>query len=197
MSESWKFCPSCGAPIEHKIPPGDDRLRHICSRDNEIFYFNPRVVVGCVAEHKGKILMCRRAIEPRSGFWTLPAGFLELGETAAQGGLRETREEAMADVEISELFSLINVSHIGQIHMFYRATLDEPVFDAGPESAEVILMDEADIPWQQLAFPTVYLTLQHYFADRKAGRFSLHEEDLDKDSWKYMNLDMKPEKPVS
>ncbi len=196
MIESWKYCPTCGAAVERKIPPGDDRVRHICTRDGEVFYFNPRVVVGCIAEHAGKILMCRRAIEPRSGFWTPPAGFLELGESAAQAGVRETREEAMAEVEIGELFTFVNVSHIGQIHMFYRATLKTPVFDAGPESAEVMLMDEADIPWQQLAFPTIYLTLQHYFADRKAGHFSLHDEDLQKDSWKHMKLDIKPEQPT-
>ena len=191
-----KFCPSCGAAVEYKITPGDDRPRHVCSRDGEVFYFNPRVVVGCIAEHEGKILMCRRAIEPRSGFWTLPAGFLELGETAAQAGVRETREEAMAEVNIGDLFSFVNVSHIGQIHMFYRAELPQAVYEAGPESAEVVLMDEADIPWSQLAFPTVFLTLKHYFADRKAGRFTLHDEDLQKGSWKEMKLDMQPKEPV-
>ena len=197
MSETIKFCPSCGAPAEYKIPPGDDRKRYVCTRDGEVCYQNPRVVVGCIAEHEGKILMCRRAIEPRSGFWTLPAGFLELGETAAQAGVRETREEAMAEVEPGTLFSFVNVSHIGQIHMFYRTELTTPHFAAGPESAEVVLMDEAEIPWRQLAFPTVYLTLQHYFADRKAGKFTLHDEDLQKDSWKHMNLDMRPAQPVN
>lgn len=190
------YCPTCGAAVEHVIPPGDNRPRHVCSRDGEVFYFNPRVVVGTVTEYKGKILMCRRAIEPRSGFWTLPAGFLELGESAAQAGLRETREEALAEVEIGELFSFVNVSHIGQIHMFYRATLNQPEYAAGPESAEVMLMDEGEIPWKQLAFPTVYLTLKHYFADRAAGRFGLHDEDLQKGSWQQMGLDTHPLHPA-
>lgn len=197
MSESIKFCPRCGAPTEYKIPAGDNRPRAVCTRDGEISYVNPRVVVGCIAEHKGKILMCRRAIEPRAGFWTLPAGFLELGESAAQAGVRETWEEATADVPEGELFSFVNVSHIGQIHMFYRTGLAEPSYAAGPESLEVVLMGEDEIPWRQLAFPTVYLTLQHYFADRKAGHFRLHDEDLQKDSWKHMNLDMQPDQPVA
>lgn len=191
-----QFCPTCGADVEYIIPPGDNRPRHVCSRDGEVFYFNPRVVVGCIAEHAGKILMCRRAIEPRSGFWTLPAGFLEIGESAVQAGVRETREEAMADVDAGELFSFLNVSHIGQIHMFYRANMPKAEYGPGPESAEVMLMDEADIPWKQLAFPTIYLTLQYYFADRAAGRFILHDEDLQKDSWKNMHLDMHPEQPA-
>lgn len=190
------YCPTCGAPVAHVTPPGDNRPRHVCSRDGEIFYFNPRVVVGTVTECAGKILMCRRAIEPRSGFWTLPAGFLELGESAAQAGVRETREEALAEVEIGALFSFVNVPDIGQIHMFYRAILSQPKYAPGPESAEVMLMDEGEIPWKQLAFPTVYLTLKRYFADRAAGHFGLHDENLQKDSWQQMGLDRHPLHPA-
>ena len=196
MEPRINFCPSCGAPVDYRVPPGDDRRRHVCQRDGEVTYFNPRVVVGCVAEHAGRILMCRRAIEPRAGFWTLPAGFLELGETTAAGGARETFEEACAEVEIGPLFSIINVPHIGQIHMFYRAQLTRAEYAAGAESAEVLLMDEASIPWRQLAFPTVHLTLRQYFADRDAGRFQLHEQDLHKDSWRHMHLDATPDSPV-
>lgn len=196
MKPGFKFCPDCGAPITHETPAGDDRNRDVCSRDGKIFYHNPLSVVGTVAEWEGRILMCRRAIEPRRHFWTLPAGFLELGETAADGAIRETREEARAEVDIGPLFSLINVIHIGQIHMFYRAALRDGRHAPGPESTETVLMDEADIPWTELAFPTVYLTLERYFADRWAGGFTLHDEDLARDEWRRMGLRETPTLPA-
>lgn len=192
MSQTMKYCPSCGADMERRIPPGDNRERDVCSRDGEVFYSNPRVVVGTVTEQDGRILMCKRAIEPRKHFWTLPAGFLELRETATDAGIRETLEEACAVVEIDGLFSFVNVTHIGQIHMFYRAHMTEPGFEAGPESLEVRFMTEDEIPWSQLAFPTVFLTLSRYFEDRRSGQFQVHDVGLEKGSWKSMGLDMEP-----
>lgn len=188
MTNQFKFCPKCGGPIEYAIPSGDDRQRDICPRCEQIFYHNPVVVVGCIAEWEGKVLMCRRAIEPRLGFWTLPAGFLELGESTPEAGARETREEALAEVSTGPLFSLINIPDIGQIHMFYRAWMSDGQHAAGMESEETTLMAEEDIPWRDLAFPTIHRTLEHYFADRRAGQYQLHTEDLGKDDWHQMQL---------
>ena len=196
MQRELHYCPTCGAPMSREIPPGDDRERYVCSRDGEIFYQNPLVVVGTVTEHDGRILLCRRAIEPRAGFWTLPAGFLELGETTAEAGLRETREAALAEVELGPLFALFNVAHIGQVHMFYRATL--PRADghgAGPESAETALVAPADIPWRQLAFPTIHRALERYLADRERGEFGLHTDNLGRESWHGI-LDREPAQPI-
>jgi len=193
MPEPMTYCPNCGASIEYRIPPGDDRKRNVCTATGEIFYTNPRNVVGCIVEHEGAILMCRRAIEPRLGFWTLPAGFLELGETTFEGAARETREEAQAEVADAELFSMIDVTHIGQIHMFYRARLAGSHYGAGQESQQVAFMHEHEIDWSQLAFPTIYRTLSHYFADRTHGTFGLHVEALGADDWKTMGLAHTPD----
>lgn len=173
-----KFCSQCGATVQERIPEGDSRERHICPACNTIHYSNPNIVTGCIVQHGEQILLCKRAIEPRKGYWTLPAGFLEHEETTSAGAARETWEEALARVEVGELFSLINVPYIGQVHMFYLATLDLPEFGAGPESLEVALFDEADIPWDDLAFPTVAHTLRWYFEDRQAGSFQLHTHDI-------------------
>lgn len=172
------FCTECGSPVELHIPEGDNRLRYTCPRCTTIHYQNPKLVVGCIAEWNGEILLCRRAIEPRHGFWTLPAGFMENGESTTQAALRETFEEANAHVEIDELFSLINVPEISQVHLFYRGHLRERSFAAGVESLDVQLFDEAAIPWHDLAFQSVDLSLKAYFADRRRGRFGLHEEVL-------------------
>jgi ADP-ribose pyrophosphatase YjhB (NUDIX family) len=181
--------------MERKIPPGDDRERYVCSRDGEIFYQNPLVVVGTIPVWQDKILLCRRAIEPRAGFWTLPAGFLALGETTAEAGLRETREEAEAEVELGPLFALFNVAHIGQLHMFYRANLRTGEHGPGQESAETALFDAADIPWRQLAFPTIHRTLERFLADREKGVYTLHTDDLDRHSWHGI-LDREPAQPI-
>lgn len=173
-----KFCSQCGAAVEARIPEGDSRERHICPACDTIHYSNPNIVTGCIVEQDDQILLCKRAIDPRSGYWTLPAGFLEHEETTAQGAARETWEEALAKVEVGELFSLINVPYIGQVHMFYRATLAAPEFSAGPESLEVALFSEQDIPWDDLAFPTVAHTLRWYFEDRQAGLFRFHTHDI-------------------
>lgn len=186
------YCPDCGAPMRFAIPAGDDRERNICTATGDIFYKNPRNVVGCIPEYDGRILLCKRAIAPRLGFWTLPAGFLELGETTAGGAARETHEEACAEVAIDGLFSLLDIPHIGQIHMFYRATMNRPEFAAGQETTDIALVDEADIPWRQLAFPTIFHTLELYCADRAAGQFTLHDEAIHKGDWRRMNLDSEP-----
>lgn len=173
-----RFCSDCGKTVEVRVPQGDTLPRFVCSSCGTIHYQNPKLVVGAIAEHQGKILLCRRAIEPRRSFWTLPAGFMENGETAEQAALRETMEEAHATIELDGLFSLISVPRIGQVHLFYRGHLPKPEFAAGTESLEVALFDEADLPWDELAFPTVGYTLRWYLADRRAGRFQLHTQDI-------------------
>jgi ADP-ribose pyrophosphatase YjhB (NUDIX family) len=195
MHRPLHYCPTCGASVKREIPPRDDRERYVCSRDGEVFYQNPLVVVGTIPVHGDRILLCRRSIEPRTGFWTLPAGFLELGETTVEAGVRETREEAMAEVEPGPLFALFNVAHIGQLHMFYRAVLPEPKHAPGPESAETALFEAGDIPWRQLAFPTIHRALTRFLEDRERGAFTLHTENLDRESWHGI-LDREPEQPI-
>jgi ADP-ribose pyrophosphatase YjhB (NUDIX family) len=161
-----KFCSKCGGEVDERIPEGDDRLRHICNNCDTIHYINPRVIVGCVVEHESKILLCKRAIEPRSGLWTLPAGFMENGETTLQGAARETWEEARAVVIDQQFYRLFDVPDISQVYMFYRARLVDGAFGVGPESVEVRLFSEEEIPWREIAFPVVYHTLREYFHDR-------------------------------
>jgi ADP-ribose pyrophosphatase YjhB (NUDIX family) len=173
-----KHCPSCGQPVQYSIPPGDQRERAICTRCGEIHYQNPRIVAGCVVEHASRILLCRRAIEPRRGYWTNPAGFMELGETLQSAAERETREEALAEVQLGSMLSVTNILKSGQVHIFFRATLPEPRFGSGTESLEVRLFDEAEIPWHDLAFRSSTFALQRYLEDRRAGREGLHFCDL-------------------
>lgn len=169
-------CRQCGAPVQYRIPAQDNRERAICSACETIHYENPLNVVGTVPiwSVKGKlpeVLLCRRAIEPRRGYWTLPAGFMELGETTEQGALRETIEEAGARVELEGLFSVLNVVRVGQVHFFYRARLLDTRFEPGEESLEARLFGPSDIPWDEMAFRTVRETLQFYFEDHRRGRF--------------------------
>ena len=173
-----KFCAHCGATVEFRIPPGDTLPRHVCPQCATIHYLNPKLVIGCVAQWQGRILLCRRAIEPRLGRWTLPAGFMENGESTTQAALRETLEEACARVAIDDLFALINVPYIDQVHLFYRGQLLDTDFAAGAESLETALFREEDIPWPELAFRSVTRCLEAYFADRRAGHFNFHEENL-------------------
>ena len=161
-----------------RVPPGDNLPRYLCDQCGEIHYQNPKLVVGCVPEHQGKLLLCRRAIEPRYGYWTLPAGFMENAETTAQAALRETLEEAGAQVELGAPFSMISVPDVNQVHLFYRARVRDLEFRPGEETLEVALFDEARIPWPEIAFRTVGLTLKHWFADRKTGVFGFHAEDI-------------------
>ena len=159
-----------------KIPADDSRERHVCESCGVVHYFNPRNVVGSIPVYGKQILLCRRAIEPRHGYWTLPAGFMELGESTSAGAVRETQEEAGALVDIGPLYSLLNVLHAEQVHFFYLAKMTSAEFHAGEESLEVALFDEQDIPWNEIAFPTVKQTLEWFFADRAAGLFDqLHE----------------------
>jgi len=164
--------------VVRKVPPGDNLPRWLCEQCGEIHYQNPKLVVGSVPEFEGKLLLCRRAIEPRYGYWTLPAGFMENDETAGQAALRETLEEAGAQVELGAPFSLISVPHVNQVHLFYRARVRDALFKPGEETLEVALFEEGAMPWKEIAFRTVGLTLKHWFADRKAGAFGFHAEDL-------------------
>lgn len=172
------FCAHCGSPVHLRTPAGDSLPRHVCERCGAIHYENPKLVVGTIPEWEDKILLCRRAIEPRRGFWTLPAGFMENAETAVQAAQRETLEEACARVEIGALFTLISVPHISQVHLIYRAQLLDLDFSPGAETIEVALFDEKRIPWDDIAFGTIALTLRCYFTDRAAGRFGFHAKDI-------------------
>jgi ADP-ribose pyrophosphatase YjhB (NUDIX family) len=173
------FCSTCGAPVELRMPQDDNRLRHVCTQCSAIHYQNPKLVVGSIPEWQdGRILLCRRAIEPCYGLWTLPAGFMENGETTAQAAMRETIEEANARVVIGELYSIYNLPYIDQVHMLYRARLLGLDFSPGTESLEVELFEEQNIPWDDIAFRPVRLTLQHYFADRGMNSYGFHIEDL-------------------
>ena len=169
-----KFCSNCGNAVVLKVPAGDTLPRHVCEACDTIHYQNPKMIVGCIAEWEDRILLCRRAIEPRHGLWTVPAGFMENGETTAQGAARETLEEANARVEIGPLYAMYNIPHINQVYILFRARLLDLDFSAGSESLEVRLFDEVDIPWEQLAFATVRNTLTHYYADRQAGEYRFH-----------------------
>ena len=172
------YCSHCGAPVSLKVPPGDNLPRHVCDRCGTIHYQNPKVVVGALPVWEDKILLCRRAIEPRYGMWTLPAGFMENEETTAQAAARETLEEACARIEVGELYTLIDVPHISQVHMVYRARLLDLGFKPGEESLEVALFREEDIPWEQIAFRSISMSLRHFFDDRRNGTWTLHTASL-------------------
>jgi ADP-ribose pyrophosphatase YjhB (NUDIX family) len=173
-----KFCSHCGSTVEMLVPEGDSLPRHVCAQCGAIHYLNPKVVVGCVPRWEEKILLCRRAIEPRHGLWTLPAGFLENDETTIEGAARETLEEAQAYVRVAQLYALFNLPHINQVYVMFLADLTEPTFGPGAESLEVALYDEPDIPWEQMAFPVVEQTLRLYFEDRRQGRYQVHTGDI-------------------
>ncbi|MBD3641944.1 MAG: NUDIX hydrolase [Marinobacter sp.] len=173
-----KYCSTCGHPVEQRIPEGDNRHRYVCVSCETIHYQNPRIIAGTVPVWEGKILLCKRAIEPRYGYWTLPAGFMENAETTIEAAARETREEALAEVDIHGLFSIIDVPHINQVHMFYRATLIEGRFGAGEESLESRLFAVEDIPWDEISFPTVRKTLELFLEDMKTESYQVHLKDI-------------------
>ena len=160
-----KYCSECGQPVSRKTPDGDTHERWVCDACGLIHYQNPLPVVGCIPERDGKILLCKRAIEPRYGYWTVPAGFMELGESSVQGARRETLEEACADVEIGHLFAIVDVIPAGQIHLFYTASLVSD-FSPGEESLDVRMFSEDEIPWDDIAFQSGYYALKKYFEDR-------------------------------
>ncbi len=168
-----KFCHHCATELTLTIPEGDDRERHYCVKCDVVFYQNPKNVVGTLPVWDDKILLCKRAIEPRRGLWTLPAGFMENGESSLDGAIRETLEEAGASVEVQEdaLYTLFNLPRINQVYMFFRASLKDLDFSPGLESEEVRLFSEEEIPWQEIAFPVVRSTLENYFEDRSQQHF--------------------------
>lgn len=166
-----KFCSACGTSTTDRIPDGDNRLRAVCDACGHIQYLNPKIVAGCLPVWGDRILICKRAIEPRYGMWTLPAGFMENGESVAEGAAREAMEEANARVEITDLYTVYSIPHISQVYMMFLAKLLDPDVSAGTESLEVKLVTEDEIPWDQLAFTMVRRTLKHYLEDRKTGVF--------------------------
>lgn len=179
MLNQVKFCNLCGAPVEHRVPEGDNLPRHICSACGHIQYFNPRVIVGCVPEWEdGRILMCKRNIAPRLGKWTVPAGFMELGETSAQGAARETIEESEAEVEIGGLLAVINVPYVSQVYVMHRGRMKTAHHAATPESSETRLVAESEVRWDEIAFPTIYHSLKYFFEDRAAGVERIHSKDI-------------------
>ena len=165
------FCSNCGQQLKYCTPPGDDRSRYYCEGCGTIHYQNPTMVVGCIPEWDGKILLCRRAIEPRYGKWTLPAGYLENGETVAEGAARETYEEARATVENLIPYALYNICYVNQVYLMFRARLKDARFEPGNESLEVKLFAEDEIPWKDIAFRVLQETLIKYYKDRTAGKF--------------------------
>ena len=176
-----KFCSNCGAsPLQFRVPDGDTLPRYVCASCGVIHYQNPKIVVGCLPEWEGRVLLCKRAIEPRLGLWTLPAGFLENRETVESGALRETLEEANARVLLGELYTVISLPQLSQVYMVFRAKLADLAFGPGAESLEVRLFDEDEVPWERIAFRTIARTLRHFFLDRKLGRFVLHMSSLER-----------------
>ena len=174
------FCSNCGSPVVLKVPEGDHLPRFVCTNCGKVHYQNPLLVLGCVPEWEGRILLCRRAIEPRLGYWTVPAGFMENGESLQAAAARECYEEARATVEVGSLLAVVSVIHANQVHVMFRARLIEPRYAAGPESQEVGLYAEAEIPWGDLAFPSGEFTLRRYFQDRTVGREAHHVTELNR-----------------
>jgi len=174
-----KYCSECGAPVELSVPQDDSRERHVCTVCNTIHYQNPKIIAGAIPEWEdGRILLCRRAIEPRHGLWTLPAGFMENGETTTQAAARETLEEANARIDVIGLYAMFNLPYINQVQLLFRAKLLDLDFSAGVESLEVGLFAENEIPWDTLAFRPIRSTLENFFADRKRGEFTFRNSDL-------------------
>lgn len=178
-----KYCQHCAGPITQHVPAGDDKLRYCCLQCDVVFYQNPNNIVGTLPVFEDKILLCRRAIEPRLGKWTLPAGFMENGETTLAGAIRETAEEAGAIVQAQDcqLYTLFNLPYINQVYLLFLTRLPAPLFHAGPESLEVALFEEKDIPWDEIAFKVIKITLEQYFQDRHSGEFPVRMFDMQYD----------------
>jgi ADP-ribose pyrophosphatase YjhB (NUDIX family) len=172
--DRMNFCSHCGTRVVVRVPPGDSLPRHVCDTCGTIHYQNPKIIVGCIPTWENRVLLCKRAIEPRYGLWTVPAGFMENGETTGDGAKRETLEEANANVEIGDLFALYNIPHINQVYMLFRAQLLDLDFHAGAETLEVRLCKDTEVPWDEIAFATVRNTLTHYFNDQRRGHFGFH-----------------------
>jgi len=172
------YCSHCGAPVSVRIPAGDNLPRHVCTACATIHYQNPKIVAGCILEWQDQILLCRRAIEPRYGLWTLPAGFMENGETTQAAAAREALEEANAVGRDLELYGVFNLPHISQVYLLFRGQLHEGHASAGAESLEVRLCTEAQIPWEELAFPVIHETLELFFEDRRRGVYPVRMGDI-------------------
>lgn len=175
-----KYCSHCSATVEFVVPPGDTLPRHVCTQCNVIHYQNPKMVVGCIPEWEDKVLLCRRAIEPRVGWWTLPAGFMENNETLQQAAARETLEEANARVEIGDLYTVYSLPHINQVYFLFRARLLDLDFKPGSESLDVRLMAEHEIPWDDMAFRVIHDPLKRYFQERREGKLRFYMDVIDK-----------------
>lgn len=173
-----KYCSQCGGPLAYRTPPGDDRPRHICEKCHTVHYQNPKVVVGCIPVWEEKILLCRRAIEPGLGKWTLPAGYLESGETADQGAVRETFEEAGAAVEIVQPYALFSLTFADHIYFIFYARMLDSHFHPGEESLSVKLFSEAEVPWDELAFKVVKEILRHFFRDLSKNKLAFHVGEI-------------------
>ena len=169
-----RFCSSCGASVSPRIPPGDTLLRHVCDTCQTVHYQNPKIVVGCIPEWNGEILLCRRAIEPRLGLWTFPAGFMEQGETLEQAAIRETREEAEAEVELTGLHGIFSLPHVSQVYIVYRGIMLSALYRPGAESLEAQLFACDALPWQEMAFPVIREALDRYVSDHEHGQFQVH-----------------------
>jgi len=166
-----KFCSQCGHAITQRIPEGDNLPRFVCEQCDTIHYQNPNIVTGCIPVYGDKILLCKRAIEPRYGLWTLPAGFMENQETLEQAAMRESAEEAHANVELEQLYTVFSLPHVNQVYIMFRARLLDESFKPGIESLEVKLFSEDEIPWDELAFRTIHYSLKYYFEDRRTGHY--------------------------
>jgi ADP-ribose pyrophosphatase YjhB (NUDIX family) len=175
-----RFCTYCGQLTVSTVPPGDNRPRRQCPACQSVHYENPLIVVGCVPEYQGRILICRRAIEPRRGYWTVPAGFLENGETLEAGAARESHEEALAQVQIDSLLAVVNIPEACQVHVFFRARLATPGYGVGIESLETMLVEPEAIPWEDIAFRSTTYALQHYLVDRETGATGAHVTTLER-----------------
>ena len=178
-----KFCSNCGKAVLKEVPPGDNRPRYVCKFCPMIHYQNPRVIVGVLPTYDNSILLCERDIQPRKGFWTLPAGFLENGESTLDGAIRECKEESLATVSDATLYAIYDIPHIEQVYIFYRARMEKPYFAKTTESSDVQLFTEEDIPWEQLAFPVVAEMLTSFINDRKCGQFDVKYKQINK-CWK-------------
>ncbi|TJY62916.1 NUDIX hydrolase [Sinimarinibacterium sp. CAU 1509] len=180
MNPETRYCNACGHAVEFRIPADDHLPRHICPSCGHVQYHNPKVIVGVIPEWQdGRILMCRRNIEPRFGLWTFPAGFMEMNETSAAGAAREAREESLAEVDVDTLLMVINVPYVSQVYMIHCGRMLTDHHGPTPESSEVVLMREDEIPWDEIAFPTIWHSLKHFFADRANNRqFVTHTLDL-------------------
>lgn len=176
--QMMKFCSKCGTRVTFRVPPGDDRKRFVCDVCHTVHYENPKLVVGCIPRWKDKILLCRRSIEPCYGKWTLPAGYMENGETVSEGARREAFEEAGITVDILSLYGLYNLPFINEVYLIFVAQMVDSSFSPGSESLDVRLFDKSDIPWNDLAFTAVHKILLQYLEDSPQRSFPFHMRDI-------------------